>query len=104
MSRAANILRGEVTLELKNNTFCLRPTFSALVAAEAETGSLFSLIERAGEGRLCLAEMTALLWHCLDNPPTEMTREIFSEQLLEAGLATVTPAFKAILHIILAGA
>ena len=39
----------------------LRPTFTALVAAEEELGPLFALVERAGAGQLKLSEMAALI-------------------------------------------
>ena len=97
---AANPLRGEAELVLNGQTLRLRPTFSALVAAEAELGPLFALCERAAAGQLTLAEMTALLWHCLaDAQP----REAFAEALVAGGLANATPALRVLLGQILAG-
>ena len=60
----ANAARGEAGLAIGGETLVLRPSFEALVAAEAELGSLFALVERAAEGRLTLAETAALFWHC----------------------------------------
>ena len=65
---AANPLRGEATLIVGGRAHVLRPSFAALVAAEEELGSLFALVERAGEGRLLLSEMATLFWHCLADP------------------------------------
>ena len=76
--RAANAARGEAGLEVGGQTLLLRPTFAALVAAEAELGPLFALVERAAAGELKLAEMAALFWHCLDGAPAGLTRETFS--------------------------
>ncbi len=81
----------------------LRPTFAALVAAEAELGPLFALVERAAAGALTLAELAGLLWHCLHERPAALTREVFSEGLAAAGLAAATPALRVLLGQILAG-
>ena len=35
-----------------------------LVRAEEELGSLFALVERAGQGELLLSEIAALFWFC----------------------------------------
>jgi len=99
----ANALRGEVSLVLGADTFCLRPSFAALVAAEAELGPLFALVERAAGGGLTLGEMAALFWFCLDAPPATLTRSALGERLVTAGLANVTPALRALLAQVLAG-
>jgi hypothetical protein len=92
----ANPARGEAAVA----GYRLRPTFTALVAAETELGPLFALVERAAAGALTLAETAALLWHCVDG---EADRAVFSEALAEAGLAAVTPALKVVLGQILHG-
>jgi hypothetical protein len=97
---SANPLRGEAELRLDGKTLVLRPTFAALVAAEAELGPLFALCERAAAGLLTLAEMAALLWHCLAEP---QPRTAFSEALVAGGLANATPALRVLLSQILAG-
>jgi hypothetical protein len=43
----ANAVRGEASLRVGGEALVLRPSFAALVAAEAEIGSLFGLVERA---------------------------------------------------------
>lgn len=101
--RAANPLRGEVALRACGREFVLRPSFAALVAAEAEVGPLFGLIERAGEGKLALGELAAVLWHCLANPAEGMSREAFGEALLAEGMAAVLPAFRQLAVSILGG-
>ncbi len=96
---AANVARGEVALA----QHVLRPSFAALVRAEQELGPLFALIERAGEGKLTLAETVGLLWHCRDTAQCRLARDAFSEQLIELGLAAITPALRHILGQILKG-
>lgn len=100
---APNALRGEAALVLGGVTLRLRPSFAALVAAEAELGPLFALVERAAAGGLTLAEMAGLLWHCRIDTPDGLTREAFSEQLVDAGLASATPALRVLLGQVLAG-
>ena len=97
-----NAVRGEVALVLGDETLCLRPGFAALVAAEAELGPLFALVERAAGGGLTLAEMAALFWPCLA-PPEALDRAHLGDRLVSAGLANVTPALRALLAQILAG-
>jgi hypothetical protein len=96
-----NPARGEACLRVAGETLVLRPSFAALVAAEAELGPLFALVERAADGRLALAEMVALFWHCLVERP--MPREDFAEGVAAGGLAAATPALKVLLGQILAG-
>lgn len=102
MSAAANPERGEAALMLGGETLVLRPTFGALVAAEQELGPLFDLIERAADGRLSLADLVALFWHCLPDRGN-LTREALGEAVVAAGMAKATPALKAIVRQILAG-
>jgi hypothetical protein len=98
---SANPLRGEAAILLDGVEVVLRPSFAALVAAEAELGSLFALVERAAAGTLTLAEMAALFWHCAVTPPT--ARPAFCEAVVAGGLARATPALKLLLTQILAG-
>jgi hypothetical protein len=100
---SANPVRGEAELRIAGESLVLRPSFAALVAAEGEIGPLFALVERAAEGRLGLAELVALFWHCLCGRPEGLTREAFAEAVTARGLAANTPALKALLHQILAG-
>lgn len=103
MSAAANPARGECGLRVDGCDLVLRPSFQALVAAEGELGPLFALVERAVEGRLTIAELVALFWHCLRDHPEGMTRERLGEALIELGLATLTPVLRGLLGQILAG-
>ncbi|WP_448501675.1 gene transfer agent family protein [Sphingomonas sp.] len=98
----ANPERGEAALRVAGETLVLRPSFAALVAAEGEVGSLFALVERAAEGRLAIAEMVALFWHCL-REPAPMSREDFAEAVAAGGLLAASPALKTVLRQILAG-
>ncbi len=98
----ANAIRGEAGLDLGGRPVLIRPSFAALVAAEAELGPLFALCERAAAGQLTLAEMAALLWHCAPEPGLD--RAAFAEALVAGGLARATPALRVLLGQILAGA
>lgn len=97
-----NPLRGEAALTIDGVTHTLRPSFTALVAAEEELGPLFALVERAGEGRLRLAEMVALFWHCLADRD-RVTREALSEAVAAHGLAASAKPLRALLAAILQG-
>ncbi len=99
----ANPARGEATITIGGERLRLRPSFAALVAAEAELGPLFALVERAAGGGLGLGELAALLWHCLDPVPPGLSRADFSERLVGGGLAAATPALRVLLGQILAG-
>lgn len=100
---SANPWRGEAGLALGMGSFVLRPSFTALVAAEAELGPLFALVDRAAEGRLSLSEMVALFWHCLHPAPPAVDRAQFAQGVVEAGLVGVTPALKVLIGQILQG-
>ncbi|MDR7155504.1 hypothetical protein J2W40_002336 [Sphingobium xenophagum] len=102
MSGGANAERGEAALEIGGDVLALRPSFGALVAAEAELGPLFDLVERAADGKLSLGDMAALFWHCLVDRE-RIDRETLGEAIVAVGLAKVTPVLKAILQQILAG-
>ncbi|WP_426165820.1 GTA-gp10 family protein [Sandarakinorhabdus sp. DWP1-3-1] len=99
----ANAVRGEATLVIGGATLRLRPSFAALVAAEAELGPLFALVERAAAGGLTLTELAGLFWHCLDAVPATLSRAEFSDALVAGGLATATPALRVLLGQVLAG-
>lgn len=99
----ANPVRGEAELVIGGQRLLVRPSFEALVAAEAELGPLFALVERAAGGGLTLAEMAGLLWHCLAGSPVGLNRAAFCDALVEAGLATATPVLRVLLSQILAG-
>lgn len=100
---APNGARGEAALELGGERLVLRPSFAALVAAEEELGPLFALVERAADGKLSLAEMAGLFWHCLVEPPAGLTREALGEAIVAVGLAKLTPVLRGILAQILGG-
>ncbi|MFW2829110.1 gene transfer agent family protein [Sphingomonas sp. ID0503] len=98
----ANPVRGEASLVVAGAAVKLRPTFSALVAAEEELGPLFALVERAASGGLALRELVALMWHCVDGPEG-LSRETLGDAVVELGLAAVTPVLKVLLRQILQG-
>lgn len=100
-ARVANEERGEVAVA----GFVLRPSFARLVAAEAELGPLFALVERAADGKLTLAETIALLWHVVHQHGEEAppARADFAEALTKAGLSMIAPALRGVLGQILKG-
>lgn len=98
-----NPARGEAGLRVGGEMLVLRPSFQALVAAEAELGPLFALVERAAAGGLTLAELAGLFWHCRYGAPDGLTRERLGEAIAEAGLAAATPALRVLLEQILQG-
>lgn len=102
MSLPANPLRGEGMLIVAGVAHVLRPSFEHLVLAEAELGSLFALVERAAAGSLTIAEMTALLWHCLP-AETRPERTAVGEALLAMGLVAATQPVRAVLAQVLQG-
>lgn len=102
MTRAANPLRGESALMVAGVSYVLRPTFEHLVLAEAELGSLFALVERAAAGALTLAEMTALLWHCLP-AETRPDRAAVGQAVLAMGLVAATQPVRSVLAQVLQG-
>lgn len=102
MSRA-NPHRGEASLQVAGETLVLRPSFSALVAAEEELGPLFGLVERASEGKLALHEIAALFDHLSSGRSPGITRERIGEAVVEKGLARISPILRLILEQILKG-
>ncbi len=98
----ANHARGEAALVVCGKEHVLRPSFAALVAAEEELGPLFALVERAGEGRLALAEVATLFWHCLAGRG-ELTRNQVGEAVIAQGLAASAKPLRSLLGAILQG-
>lgn len=103
MNPHANRFRGEAEILIAGEARLLRPSFTALVAAEEELGPLFALVERAGAGQLRLAEMTALFWHCLA-AREGLSRESVGEAVLTQGLAAASKPLRVLLGQILQGA
>lgn len=98
----ANAQRGEAALLIAGTPHLLRPSFSALVAAEEELGPLFALVERAAAGQLRLSEMAALFWHCLA-AREGLGREIVGEAVAAQGLAACAVPLRTLLAQILQG-
>jgi hypothetical protein len=98
----SNALRGEASLIIADVEHTLRPTFSALVAAEEELGPLFALVERAGAGQLKLSEIAALYWHCLAERDC-VSRQAVGEAVMAQGLAASTKPLRTLLGAILQG-
>ncbi len=99
----ANPYRGEASIEVGGEVLVLRPSFAALVAAEQELGSLFALVERASDGKLCLQEIAALFDHLSSGRPAAITRERIGEAIVEKGFGGVTPILRVVLGQILQG-
>ena len=99
----ANPYRGETSLDVAGETLLLRPTFSALIAAEEELGSLFELVEKAAAGQLLLGQIVALFDHLSKSRPVAITRERIGEAVVERGLAKITPILRVVLGQVLQG-
>ena len=98
----ANSERGEAAIVVGGRNVTLRPTFTALVAAEEDLGPLFALVERAGEGSIALQEIATLFWHCRVDSPA-LSRDQMGEAVLETGLAACTKPLRSLLRQILQG-
>jgi Phage tail tube protein, GTA-gp10 len=98
----ANPHRGEASLTIGGTTYLLRPSFTALVAAEEELGPLLALVDRAASGGLRLSEIAALFWYCLADRQG-LTREQVGEAVLRQGLAASALPLRAVLAQILQG-
>lgn len=103
MADPANHRRGEAAITIGDQHLLLRPSFSALVAAEEELGSLFDLVERAAAGHLRFSEIAVLFWHVISERPPTLTRDQLGAGLMQLGLSGVTPALKILLRQILQG-
>jgi len=103
MSAPANPARGETALAIGGQTLTVRPSFAALVTAEQQVGPLFALVEQAAAGTLTLADTVALVFHCLVGRPNDLTHESFGEQVVEAGIAVLTPVLRTLLGQIVKG-
>lgn len=99
----ANPHRGEASIQVAGETLVLRPSFSALVAAEQELGPLFALVDRASEGLLRLEEIAALFDHLSAGRPKAIGRERIGQAIVEAGLAGISAALRLVLSQILKG-
>lgn len=99
----ANPVRGEIELRLGDRALCLRPSFAALVRAEAELGSLPKLVERAAAGDVRIADAVALFWHCRHGETGDADRERFEEDVAIAGLQQILAAYRALLAAIFSG-
>lgn len=99
---AANPHRGEAALAIAGEPRLLRPSFTALVAAEEELGPLFALVERAAAGQLRLAEMAALFWHCLADRHA-LDRDAVQEAVAAQGLAACAKPLRTLIGQILQG-
>jgi hypothetical protein len=101
--RTANPYRGEAKFGVGGEALVLRPSFSALIAAEEELGSLFELVERAAEGKLLLSEIAALFDHLSKDRSKTISRERIGEAVVEQGLARISPLLRTVLAQILQG-
>jgi hypothetical protein len=100
----ANPYRGEASLKVGGEDIVIRPSFTALVAAEEELGPLFALVERTAEGKLGVSEMAALFDHLSRAArPAGIDRARIGDAIVEQGLARVSPQLRLVLGQILQG-
>ncbi len=100
---SANPHRGEASLIVGGEILVLRPSFTALVAAEQELGPLFALVDRAAEGSLTISEIAVLFDHLSAGRTAALTRERIGEAVVAMGLAGVAPVLRQVLGQILSG-
>jgi Phage tail tube protein, GTA-gp10 len=93
-----------ILLNFGGQSIAFRPSYAALVSAEADVGSLFALVECASNGALKLHDMIALLWHCRVDTPASLSLDAFGALCVEAGLSHITPVFRALIEQALGGA
>src|SRR3546814_19494631 len=91
MVQLANPARGEAMLRVAGEQYLLRPSFTALVAAEEEVGSLFALGERAAAGELRLAGVAAPFWQWVDSRPESVATGAWGEAGRGMGLDGAAP-------------
>ena len=101
--KTANPVRGEVLVSLPAGDCVLRPTFSALVSAEGEVGSLLALLDRAGGGDVRLGDIGPLFWHALAVPGAWVDRHAFEAELAGAGLRVLIPPYRSFLSAVFGG-
>ena len=99
----ANPARGESTLTLAGQPMTVRPSFAALVAAEQQVGPLFALVETAAAGKLTLADTVALIFHCLIDKPSDLTQQTLGDEIVQVGIAVLTPVLQTLLGQIIKG-
>ncbi len=100
---AANLARGEVGLSLPSGACVLRPTFSSLVSAEEEVGSLLALLDRAGCGDVRLGDIGPFFWHALRRPVPWPDRAQFEAELVDVGLKALLPPYRQLLAAVFGG-
>ncbi len=100
---SANPHRGEAAITVCGEKLVLRPSFTALVAAEQELGSLFTLVDRAAGGELTLQEIAALFDHLSAQRSAAIGRAQIGQAVVELGLARTTPVLRVVLGQILQG-
>ena len=98
----SNPHRGEASIVIAGYDWLLRPSFTALVAAEEELGALFGLVERAAAGDLRLSEVAGLFWHCLAEREG-ISREQLGEAVIGIGLAAAAKPLRVLLGQIVQG-
>jgi len=103
--RSANPYRGEVALALGDNCYVLRPSFAALVAAEAEAGPVLALAQQAAAGNVCLETMACLFHHCIliEDGRERPTAEAIGAAILEQGMVATLESYRSLLERILGG-
>ncbi|MBB4210998.1 hypothetical protein EV659_103234 [Rhodothalassium salexigens DSM 2132] len=104
-SGPANPYRGDVTFtDARGHAHVLRPSFEALVAAEAALGPLIALARRASEDGVTVAALAVLFHHCARAAdPVAPEPDGFGALILETGMTAALAAFRALMEQILGG-
>lgn len=100
----ANRLRGEVDIMLDGQSYCLRPTFAAIMEIEDRLGGVVPLAVRAAKGDFGLRDVSVVIWATLNAVDGQaMTLDGVGNAVLAQGLAAATPAVRVLLTHILGG-
>ncbi len=86
----ANNVRGEIDIKLGNETFCLAPTFDAIVRIEASLGKgLQQLVQESHGGRAGVRDAAVIIAACASAGGQQVTEAEVGEQLMSAKLVDV---------------
>lgn len=100
----ANVVRGEVHLEMAGRQFTLKPSFESIIEIESRLGGVVALALRASKGEYGLKDITTVIWCTLNYlGPDKPSYENIGQMVLEAGLVPASHAMKDILTAILGG-
>jgi len=108
MSDRANSLKGEVEIRLGGERYVLRPSFTAIMAIEAELGGVVPLARRAAKGDFGLRDLTVIVReglnaHALAAGGKQLDADRVGAMILTEGVAHVAGPVRDFLTAVLSG-